>query len=210
LRGGVTAVTPLAMVRHAETDWSRGGRIQGRTDIPLSDAGRAFLATRAIPDEYLGMRVVTSPLLRCIETASLLGLEAASREPRIAEMHWGAWEGCRLADLRSELGEAMRENEARGLDFTPAGGESPRHVLDRVQGWLADVAAAGVPTMAIAHRGIIRVVLAAATRWDMLGRPPLKLDWGAVHVFGLDRTGGPSVVRMNVPLAIRQAAPVPK
>ena len=198
------------MVRHAETDWSREGRIQGRTDIPLSYAGRAFLAARAIPDEYLGLRVVTSPLLRCVATASLFRLEVARPEPRITEMHWGTWEGSRLADLRSELGEAMRENEARGLDFTPAGGESPRQVLDRVQGWLADVAAAGVPTLAIAHRGIIRVVLAAATKWDMLGRPPFKLDWGAVHVFGLDRTGVPSVVRMNVPLAMRRAGPEPK
>ena len=31
-------MTLLATLRHAETDWSREGRIQGRTDVPLSDA----------------------------------------------------------------------------------------------------------------------------------------------------------------------------
>jgi probable phosphoglycerate mutase len=151
------------------------------------------------------MRVVTSPLQRCVQTAALLGLSHTECEERIAEMHWGAWEGRRLEDLRSALGAQMRENEARGFDFTPPGGESPRHVLDRVRGWLADVASNGVPTFAITHRGVIRVVLAAAAQWDMLGRPPVKLDWGAVHVFRLDGGGSPSLLRMNVPLAMRRA-----
>lgn len=199
-------MTLLAMVRHAETGWSREGRIQGRTDIALSDTGRAFLRARALPAEFEGMRVVSSPLRRCVESAHLLGLPEAEIEPRIAEMHWGEWEGCVLAELRIRLGGEMRENEARGLDFKPPGGESPRQVLERVRGWLAEVAASGRPTVAVAHRGIIRVVLAAATRWDMLGRPPVKLDWAAVHVFGLGTTGSPAIVSMNVPLAMRRAA----
>lgn len=199
-------MTLLAMVRHAETRWSREGRIQGRTDIPLSDAGRAFLQCRALPAEFTGMRVVSSPLKRCMESASLLGTAQVQVDSRIAEMHWGKWEGCVLADLRNRLGDAMRDNESRGWDFTPPGGESPRRVLERMRGWLAEVAASGRPTLAVAHRGVIRVVLAAATGWDMLGRPPVKLDWAAVHLFDLDTAGQPAVARMNVPLAMRQAA----
>ncbi|MBS0337927.1 MAG: histidine phosphatase family protein [Proteobacteria bacterium] len=198
-------MTVLAMMRHAETEWSREGRIQGRTDVPLSDAGRAHLAGRTVPRECRGMRVVTSPLQRCLETATLLGLAQYESDERIAEMHWGAWEGRRLEDLRSALGAQMRENEARGFDFMPPGGESPRQVLDRVRGWLADVATNGVPTLAVAHRGVIRVILAAAAQWDMLGRPPVKLDWDSVHIFRLDGTGTPSLTRMNVPLELRRA-----
>lgn len=196
-------MTLLAMIRHAETGWSSEGRIQGRTDIALSDAGRAFLAAREVPVSCRSMRVVTSPLRRCVESAALLGLGAAEKESRIAEMAWGEWEGHRLSDLRAGLGEAMRENEDRGLDFMPPGGESPRQVLGRVRSWLRDVAAAGVPTLAISHRGVLRVVLAAATQWDMLGRPPVKLDWGAAHIFELDETGAPSLMSMNVPLPTR-------
>lgn len=194
-------MTLLALLRHGETEWSREGRIQGRTDVPLSDAGRKSLAGRSLPVDCRGMRVVTSPLLRCVETATLLGLTQVEHEARIAEMYWGSWEGHRLEDLRAVLGESMRDNEARGFDFTPPGGESPRRVLDRVSGWLADVAADGRSTLAIAHRGVIRVIFAAAARWDLQGRPPLKLDWGAVHFFRLDRTGAPSLFRMNLPMA---------
>jgi len=198
-------MTLLATLRHAETEWSREKRIQGRTDIPLSAEGRAALRRRALPALCADMRAVTSPLARCIETATLLGHAQAAREPRIAEMHWGAWEGRRLAELRAALGAEMQANEARGMDFTPEGGESPRAVLARLQPWLAELAARAQPTLAFTHRGVIRVLLAQACGWDMLGRPPAKLDWGAVHVFRLDAQGRPSIHLLNLPLVAAHA-----
>jgi len=188
-------MTLLAVLRHGDTDWSAEGRIQGRSDIALSAAGRLRLRGRSLPEACRGMRIVTSPLARCVETATLLGAPHAEREPRIAEMSWGAWEGRRLVELRAELGDAMRQNEARGLDFRPEGGESPREVLERVGTWLAGIAE---PTLAITHRGVIRAVLAAASGWDMRGKPPAKLDWSAVHLFRLAADGSPSVERLNL------------
>jgi probable phosphoglycerate mutase len=67
-----------------------------------------------------------------------------------------------------------------------------------VQPWLQEVAAAGAPTLAVTHRGVIRAVLAAASGWDMRGAPPAKLDWQAVHLFVLDARGKPRVERLNV------------
>jgi probable phosphoglycerate mutase len=191
-------MTLLALLRHADTAWSAEGRIQGRADPPLSEEGRASLAGRSLPEACCGMRVVTSPLIRCVETAALLGAPQAPREPRLAEMDWGSWQGRRLAELRSELGAAMRDNEARGLDFRPEGGESPREVLLRLQGWLAELAAEAAPTLAVTHRGVIRAVLAAACGWDMRGPPPARLDWSAFHLFRLAAGGRPSVERLNV------------
>jgi probable phosphoglycerate mutase len=188
----------LALLRHAETAWSAEGRIQGQRDVPLSDAGRATLAGRALPAECRGMRVVTSPLARCVQTARLLGAHEALCDARLVEMHWGEWQGRVLAELRAELGTPMRENEARGWDFRPAGGESPREVWARLRPWLAEVAAAGEPTLAVTHRGVIRAILASATGWDMRGAPPAKLDWRAVQLFRLAPDGTPSVQVLNV------------
>ena len=182
----------LALLRHGDTAWSAEGRIQGRTDVPLSDVGRAALLAVKVP---AAMRVVCSPLRRCVETAQALGHPDAAREPRLAEMSWGAWEGRRLADLREELGAAMQANEARGWDFRPEGGESPREVLARVRGWLAELRE---PTLAVTHRGVIRAVFAAASDWDLLGKPPVKLDWGALHFFRIGADGLPSIDRLNV------------
>lgn len=182
----------LALLRHGDTAWSAEGRIQGRSDVPLSDAGRAALRDVKVP---AGMRVVCSPLRRCVETAAAIGHPEALREPRLAEMSWGAWEGRRLADLRDELGAAMQANEARGWDFRPQGGESPREVLARVRSWLGELRE---PTLAVTHRGVIRAVFAAASGWDMLGKPPVKLDWSALHFFEIGVDGAPSIERLNV------------
>ena len=185
----------VALRRHGDTAWSAAGRIQGRRDVPLSDAGRAALAARELPALCRRMRVVTSPLARCVETARLLGAREAPSDARLVEMHWGDWEGRVLSELREELGAAMRENEARGWDFRPANGETPREVWSRVRPWLAEV---NEPTLAITHRGVIRAVLATATGWDMRGAPPAKLDWHAVHFFRLAPDGTPTVHSLNV------------
>ena len=196
-------MTLLALLRHGETQWSHDKRIQGRTDVALNAAGRAALAGRRLPEEFRALRGVTSPLVRCVETAQLLGLDNTVREPRLAEMSWGAWEGRQLGPLRVELGDVMAANEALGFDFRPPQGESPREVLDRVSSWLADVATQATPTLAVCHRGVIRVVFAAALGWDMRGKPPAKLQWDALHLFRLDPAGRPTVLQLNVPLLPR-------
>jgi len=188
-------VTLLALLRHAETAWNAERRIQGQTDVPLSDIGRARVRGSSLPPACRGLRVVTSPLERCVETAALLGIPEAPREPRLMEMHWGEWEGTTLEALRGSLGKSMQENEDRGLDFRPPGGESPREVAARVTQWMRELRE---PTFAVTHRGVIRVVLALATGWDMLGKPPAKLDWTAVHFFDIDATGQPRVRELNV------------
>src|SRR4051794_9949770 len=161
----------LALLRHADTAWSAEGRIQGRRDVPLSESGRAALLGFRLPGACGGMRVITSPLARCVETARLLGARDALCDARLVEMHWGEWEGRVLAELREELGAAMRANEARGWDFRPAGGESPRDVWARIRPWLAEVAAAGEPAPALTPRGGIPPALAAPTRWGKRGPP---------------------------------------
>jgi probable phosphoglycerate mutase len=186
-------VTSLALLRHADTAWSLEGRIQGRADLPLLPG-----SSRRLPESCRGMRVVTSPLRRCVQTAALLGAPDAAREPRIIEMDWGAWQGKTLASLRESLGQSMLDNEARGLDFRPLNGESPREVGQRVKGWLRDVAQEGIPTLAVTHRGVIRAIFAAASGWDMRGKPPAKLDWSAAHLFTLAPDGSPSVRQLNV------------
>jgi probable phosphoglycerate mutase len=183
------------MLRHGETAWSAEGRIQGRADPLLTADARERLRQFKLPQLCAGMRMVTSPLARCVETAALLGAPDAERDPRLAEMRWGAWEGRRLAELRDELGAEMARNEARGWDFRPAGGETPREVLARLRSWLAEL---NSPTLAVTHRGVIRAVYAAAAGWDLLGKPPTKLAWDAVHVFRLGADGAPAIEILNL------------
>src|SRR5262245_37002938 len=98
----------LALLRHAPTGWNETGRVQGASDIELSDAGRDAVRGWILPPPIDRWRRIASPLARARETAALLHPKAdAAIEPRLAEMNWGEWEGRTLADLRAELGDEM-------------------------------------------------------------------------------------------------------
>lgn len=202
-------MTLLALVRHAPTEWNEAGRIQGRTDIPLSRAGREAAARWHLPPGPGGRPLadfawVCGPLSRTRQTAAILAERAGGppvrTEPRLVEMGWGDWEGETLAALRERLGTAMAENEGDGLDFRPPGGESPREVQQRFLSWSAEVAADGRPVLAVTHKGLIRAVLALATGWDMRGKAPARLRWDTLQLFRLDRDGRPAAERLNLAL----------
>ena len=191
-------VTSLAMIRHGPTQWTEEKRLQGRTDIPLSDAGREMVSKWRVPAPVDHYRWVCSPLRRARETAELLGAGDLEIEPRLIEMNYGNWEGGKLKDLRETLGEEMAMNESRGLDFLPDGGETPRAVQERLISWLHDVATDGRPIVTVAHHGIIRALFSLATGWDMVGSPPEKFRWGAMHLFLIGPDGRISVDRINI------------
>lgn len=192
--------TSLALIRHGPTTWTKEKRLQGHTDVPLSAEGREMVSRWRLPPALGEYDWVSSPLSRATETARLLGAPKLAIEPRLMEMSYGAWEGRRLADLRSELGMAMAENEARGLDFRPDGGESPRELQARLSPWLAEVARRRRPVLAVTHHGVIRALLSLATGWDMTGRPPRRLVWSAAQLFVVGDDGKPAVDRLNIGL----------
>lgn len=189
-------MTPLLVIRHGPTDWNRKGLIQGRTDRPLSQEARSELAHLRVPPGWSGAKCLSSPLRRATETARLLGLDPGP-EPRLVEMAWGEWEGKTLAELRAEHGESMAASEAKGLDFQPPRGESPRGVQGRLRPLLAELIG---PTIFVTHKGVLRALYALATGWTMLEKPPHKLLDGHAHAFEIAPDGTPRIVKLNIPL----------
>lgn len=59
----------VTFIRHGQTAGNAEKRYVGRTDEPLSDAGRSALSTRAYP---VVSRVYISPMLRCTQTAEVI------------------------------------------------------------------------------------------------------------------------------------------
>jgi broad specificity phosphatase PhoE len=188
-------VTLLALIRHMPTVWNKEGRLQGQRDTPLDPDA---VPDWRVPPELAGFRFLASPLTRARETAARLGV-APEIDTRLIEMSWGEWEGYTLADLRSSFAD-IDELEAQGLDFRTPGGESPRAVQTRVKPLLAEIAASGIPTAAITHKGVIRPIFALAAGWNMLGKPPHRLSWSAAQLFRLDAAGNPGIERLNLSL----------
>jgi broad specificity phosphatase PhoE len=197
----MTAGAPLVAIRHAPTEWNAAKRLQGRTDIALSTEGIAAAKAWRADRTWAEYRVLASPLRRAQETARLLFPNRnIELDPRLMEMDFGTWEGKSLADLRATPGAAAEERENLGLDFSAPGGETPRQVQARLQPLLSEIAAAGVPTVIVTHKAVLRALLSLATGWSFLGKPPAKIRPDTAHLFRLDSAGKISVERMNVSL----------
>lgn len=196
-------MTIIALVRHGPTEWNETGIVQGRSDIPLSDAGRALVKTWRPPQEITEFDWVSSPLKRAVETAHILSGHPEATDERLVEMDWSEWEGMKLPDLRAQLGNLMKAWEAKGLDFRAPGGESPRDVQDRLKPFLAERAAVKRETVVVCHKGVIRALYALAVSWDMTDKAPEKLHDHCTHLFELTPDGMPKPYRLNVPLTVQ-------
>ncbi|MDD9983102.1 MAG: histidine phosphatase family protein [Gammaproteobacteria bacterium] len=184
----------VAMLRHGVTAWNEEGRIQGRTDVPLSERGRRALTGRRLPARFAAYRVHSSPLARAVETATLLGLGRPVLDRRLMEMNWGAWEGRTRASVAATDARGVARNEARGPDFRPPGGESPREMQSRITDWARSAARLQSDVVAITHKGVIKATLGLACAWDLVSKSPVRLDWSRVHHFRFDPESGDFVL----------------
>lgn len=154
----MNAPTTFALVRHGQTDWNAEQRIQGRSDVPLNDTGRAQVRATA---ELLQVDdwdfVVCSPLSRARESADILaaalGLEVTHELPALVERHYGRAEGMQDGD------------ELRALRI-PGGfleAETEDEVAARASVALRELVSShpGARIIVVAHGTLIRLALTA-------------------------------------------------
>ena len=139
----------VLLIRHAETDWNRERRFQGRRDVPLSAAGReqAESAARLLAATPL-TAVWSSPLARARETAALIaaphGLAVGVAEA-FTEMDFGEWVGLTRDEVRARFPDALA-----AWAETPQAARWPgAETLDQVR----TRAVAGLEALRAAHQG---------------------------------------------------------
>ena len=145
-------------MRHGETEWSADGRHTGRTDIPLTEAGReqAQELGRALAGRRFD-RVLTSPLSRAVETCRLAGFaDDAEVRDELCEWDYGAYEGRTTHDIRAE-----RPGWYLWRDGCP-GGETAAEVGRRADSVVAELRSLDGDAAIFAPGHLLRVLTA---RW---------------------------------------------
>lgn len=171
-------MTVLLLVRHGSTPWTSEHRLQGGTDIGLSDHGREDVRRlRRTVDGWVPQTLVVSPLARTRATAGLLSELPPVVDPRWAEAGLGEWEGLTPRQIGPDYGLW------RAGRLVPPGGEPQARVRRRVSGAVRAAAAYDGPVLVVTHGGVIRVVLAC-----FLGLTPERID----------PVGAPSVTAVEV------------
>ncbi|MGW0180104.1 histidine phosphatase family protein [Nocardia sp. NPDC003345] len=145
-------VRKLDLISHGVTEALRAARFP--SDEPLTPAGRAALAERAVEPPANAL-VLAGPERRTRETAEVLGLDAAPLS-RLRDLDAGAWHGASFDDLSAgEVSRWLTEPGYRGH-----GGESVLDLCERVGGWLDDLTREPVTaTFAVTHPAVVRAVL---------------------------------------------------
>jgi probable phosphoglycerate mutase len=171
------------LVRHGETEWARLGRHTGRTDVPLTETGRDQARTlgRRLAGGTFAL-VLTSPLSRAADTASLAGFgDVAVVDPDLREWDYGALEGRLTVDIRSDF-------PGWSIWTGPwPDGETVEQVGARADRVLARIRATDGDVLVFSHGHFLRVL---AARW--LDLPPASgasfaLSTATVSILGWDR-----------------------
>jgi broad specificity phosphatase PhoE len=173
----------IVLARHGETEWSKDGRHTGRTDIPLTEAGRRqALLLRDALGEWNFELVLSSPQERALETCRLAGLDdSAQTTDDLLEWDYGEYEGITTARIRES-----RPDWYLWRDGCP-GGEQAEDVGRRVDRVIAALDGLEGDAALFAHGHVLRVLTA---RWLGLGPESgalFALGTGTLSVLGYER-----------------------
>ena len=167
----------IFMVRHGETVWNVEGRIQGHSDIKLSEKGRqqAQALARRLSDVTFDA-AYCSDLSRTTETGQII-LEGRSvplqRTPELREYNKGVFEGLTAQEYKAKYPDLYEASLVNDLDFAPTGGETIRQASARMGAFIGGVQRQHPEgtTLIVGHGGSLRAAIVA------LLALPLEANW---------------------------------
>lgn len=137
--------TRLVLLRHGRTLWNRAGVLIGQRDIPLDVGGQQ--EARNVVRSLIGIdKIYSSPLLRCQETANIIGTQLGlpiTILSGLSERNWGVFEG--------------RPKSERDQSRNPEGGETDEVFRARIAETLPHLV--GARPLVVTHSGVIRLLL---------------------------------------------------
>jgi probable phosphomutase (TIGR03848 family) len=164
-------VTTVLLVRHGRTAANAGGLLVGWTaGVSLDDRGHDQAAALAARIAALPLAaVVSSPLQRCVETATVLltGRQAPALEidDRLGECRYGDWTGKELRRLaRDPLWKVVQAHPS-GATFPGPDGESMAAMQARAVAAVRSHNArlgADATWVAVSHGDVIKAIVADA------------------------------------------------
>ena len=179
-------VRTLVMLRHGQTEWNAGNRMQGQLDTELSALGRdqAVAAAEVLAKRH-PLLIVSSDLRRAYDTAVVLAERTGSPlvvDARLRETHLGDWQGMTHSEVDAAAPGA-RVTWRNDATWAPHGGESRVDVarrslplitelVDSQPDWGADEP--DRPVVLVAHGGLIAALTArllglSVDKWPVLG-----------------------------------------
>lgn len=184
-------MTILWLIRHGETSWNAEGRVQGQTDVPLSEVGHA--QARAVAAALSGNgfdALYSSDLQRVMQTAQpaaqALGLPIRV-EPLLRERHYGMFETLTYVEAKLRFPAEYRRFKAHDPEFDFGGGEGLRAFFERTVRCLGDIAARHVEeeVLVFTHGGVLDMAFRHARRLGLSVKRDYEIPNAALNRIGI-------------------------
>lgn len=195
----MSTTTTIWLVRHGETDWNTGSRVQGTTDIPLNAIGvaQAQLVAKRLATFSLDA-IYSSPLSRAMQTAMPLADQLGASVhpvPGLAERDFGSFQGKTPDQVAIDDPLGYQRWQTRDPDFIPTGGESLAQFRDRVAKALDDVIQSrlGQTIAVFTHGGVLDMIYRLANDIALDAPRAWPIANAAIHHL----IGAPGLVRIN-------------
>jgi glucosyl-3-phosphoglycerate phosphatase len=198
----------LVMLRHGQTDFNLGSRMQGQLDTELTELGRAqAVAAAEALAKHQPLLIVSSDLRRAYDTAAALGERTGVRvrvDDRLRETHLGDWQGMTHGEIDA-VAPGARLAWREDATWAPHGGESRLDVAARSLPLIVELVTGepewgavdepARPVVLVAHGGLIAALTAALARLPVANWPVLggmgNASWTQLSGHSADPETGP-------------------
>jgi phosphoserine phosphatase len=190
----------LILVRHGETLSNRENRVQGITDLDLSDYGRmqAERLAESLKSEPIE-RIVSSPLKRACETAIAISrFHGAMIEPdrNLQEMNHGDFENLTIRELRERHKSILGQWEIDPASVIMPNGESLHDLQKRAWGAIEGIIKTARNAIVVTHNMTIKTILCKIQGLDMLHIRKMQVDLASKTLVEF-RSGKGAIVMLN-------------
>lgn len=200
----------IHFIRHGAIDETLSGKYIGKTDVSLSEKGRADLLKFDCEYKYPGAQAVfTSPLKRCTETCKILYPELNPLAiAALSECSFGDWEGKTADELKSE--PDFQKWLAGDSSVCPPHGESNTDFTRRICRMFESIVEGLMKTgttesVIVTHGGVIMTLLA------VYGLPQAKpFEWTMDNGFGYSLRVTPMLWQRDKVCEVFAAIPLEK
>jgi len=156
-------IVKLILVRHGETLWNRENRIQGRTDVELSDHGRMQVEklAQSLNGEQIDA-IYSSPLKRAYETAKAIARVQSVEiivKRDLQELNHGDFESLTVQELKERYGPFVKQWMEDPSSVIMPNGESLSQVQVRAWDVIQTIIGTSKDSIVVSHGMAIMTIL---------------------------------------------------
>lgn len=183
----------LILIRHGETLWNKEGRVQGTSDVELSDTGRkqARLLALSLKDHAIEA-IHVSPLKRAFQTAEIIN-EFHSLDIQLhqglMEMDQGDFEGFSFKELMAGNKEFLQKWIAAPAAIKMPNGESLAELQNRAWSSMEEIISKSQNALIISHNFTIAAILCRLRNISLSEFCSVCVDTASKTIIRLDNEG---------------------